>query len=157
MYYLKPYILGEVADVKFSLSDAWDIFEQLGILDRGEIGEKAVVNKMNAKKAKTGQKGWDLTKRNKLFEVKTLTIGTVMNNGYPRRRCNAIVTHKIGTLLVMAECNKSGNVTYIRIPYSAYKGMRGLTFDFDGSGKMKTTSRWYPFQVGSFEELCGSL
>jgi hypothetical protein len=67
------------------------------------------------------------------------------------------VIGKTGQLLVQIYEQFTDKIYYFSIPYSAYAGLKVLEIPFTVDGLPKRTTKWYQYEVDSFEDLATSF
>jgi hypothetical protein len=67
------------------------------------------------------------------------------------------VIGKTGQLLVQIYEQFTDKIYYFSIPYSAYAGLKVLEIPFTNDGLPKRNTKWYRYEVDSFETLATSL
>jgi|GEM_PF-5472875 len=125
----------------FSLQEAIQFLWQDGIINVGELAEKAIVrkSKKKLKQNKRGKKGSDFDDNS---ESKYVTVTYYGKSAYA---CIGGLQHKIGMLRVMVHEPKTNKNYFFRIPYKVYAPYKNandsIKIYFDQQGKPRNPTK----------------
>lgn len=153
-------VFGDQLGIQMVFAEAIELIHQHGLLNIGELAEKAISLKSNTQQAQPCQEGFDLVNEyGATLEIKHgQTHLNTRNNGMVAWLSKK---NKTSQMLAVVTETVSKKQYYFSIPYSAYSQVGGnafdIVFDLDGTPiKYRPRSRynWWRYQVASFDELC---
>jgi len=153
-------VFGNQLGIKFTMAEAISLLHEQGLINIGELAEKAISNKARLEQAPRCQEGYDFINQNGVpIEVKhgqthLTPNGTKMDAWISKR-------NKTAHILAIVTESVTGKQYYFSIPYKAYSTVNANAFDitFTLSGKPiknrpRSRHNWWAYEVESFDALC---
>jgi hypothetical protein len=153
-------VFGDQLGIQFTLAEAINLIHANGLLNIGELAEKAISCKSQLTQAPRCQEGFDFINKNGTpIEVKHGQTHKKSNS--TQRVAYISKKNKEAHMLAIVTEAVTGKQYYFSIPYHAYKYKDGNAFDitFTESGapityRPRSQYNWWNYEVKSFAELC---
>jgi hypothetical protein len=140
-------IFNDIMDKRMTVRKVLKLIQSKKLFDTGKLAEQGISIKSGVGLCETNTQNIDLV------SGKQIKHGTTnpTNDGY---RKASIGTDTTADILAVITETLTGDQYFLYIPYSAHKKLKGsiaIRFELDGT---PCKSKWWKYQVESFEKLC---